>query len=297
MAPRFSKFVFTLNNPTDTHENVLHRASLLPRVRYLCFQMERGESGNLHWQGYVQCRSQVGLLWISKLLGGNAHIEVQRGSNVQARDYARKDDTRVCGPWDYGEFIPGEGARVDLSTAAALVVRRGMHALANELPAMYVRYHRGMRALLAEVAKRRTVMPIVTVIFGPTRVGKTTAVYEDSPDVFSGMYHANGQLWFDGCTGEQDLLFDEFNSEHWPIKMILKVCDKWPCQVPFKGGTVNIGNGCGKVYFVSNTYPQMWWSGVSPELRIAFGRRVTQWLEVDGEGKFIEWTQEEMGFT
>ena len=42
----------------------------------------------------------------------NPHLEVQRARrNEDARDYCLKDETRVAGPWEFGEFCPSGSNR------------------------------------------------------------------------------------------------------------------------------------------------------------------------------------------
>lgn len=70
-------------------------------VRYAIFQLERGEStGRLHVQGYVEFKRPTRRS-AAKLAIGNvtANVQERRGTRIQARDYASKEETRVSGPW------------------------------------------------------------------------------------------------------------------------------------------------------------------------------------------------------
>jgi len=83
-------FCVTINNPPldDAGAVVLPDPEIWPRHVYSIWQLERGESGTLHWQVYVEFSSQFTLAQLKKLPGlERAHIEPRRGSADQARAY------------------------------------------------------------------------------------------------------------------------------------------------------------------------------------------------------------------
>lgn len=136
MSTQARGWVFTLNNPTAALE--------LPEgARYLVYQKEVGESGTPHFQGYVEFARP-------KRLGGlkawlpTAHFEVRRGTREQARDYARKEASRVEGPWEFGDWGAGSaGARNDLAAARDLLMKGGTKRdLLEEMPEILAKYPR-----------------------------------------------------------------------------------------------------------------------------------------------------------
>ena len=45
------------------------------------------------------------------------HLEQARATRAKARDYCRKEDTRIDGPWEHGDFdAGGQGKRNDILT-------------------------------------------------------------------------------------------------------------------------------------------------------------------------------------
>ncbi|AHC72281.1 master replication initiator protein [Pea yellow stunt virus] len=87
---------FTLNNP-------LSPLSLHESMKYLVYQREQGESGNIHFQGYIEMKKRTSLAGMKRLIPG-AHFEKRRGTQGEARAYAMKESSRLEGPWEEGEF-------------------------------------------------------------------------------------------------------------------------------------------------------------------------------------------------
>lgn len=102
---------FTINNP-----NGYRPAFNGELTRTLCYQLERGENGTEHLQGYIEWKSKRTLSGSKRLLGNDgAHLEVRQGSRKQAMEYAMKEDTRIDGPWCFGDMeMETQGKRRDL---------------------------------------------------------------------------------------------------------------------------------------------------------------------------------------
>lgn len=81
-----------------------------------------------------------------------AHLEKRRGTVAEARDYCRKEATREAGPFEIGTSNDGgPGARSDLHdfsaavrghAEAGLTWKAAMRRLAEDFPAMYLRFAR-----------------------------------------------------------------------------------------------------------------------------------------------------------
>jgi len=113
----YNYWVWTWNNP-----DVL--PSELPihdNEAYCSWQLEAGEEGTSHLQGYSEFRTRMRLTALKKWLP-TAHFEPRKGTAEQAREYTRKEDTRVEGPWERGVFAPvTAGQRTDLEECQAAV--------------------------------------------------------------------------------------------------------------------------------------------------------------------------------
>lgn len=102
---------FTINNP-----NGFRPAFNAETTRTLVYQLECGDNGTQHLQGYIEYKSKRTLAGAKRLLGNDgAHLEARKGTRSQAIEYARKVDTRVEGPWEFGDMeLDTQGKRRDL---------------------------------------------------------------------------------------------------------------------------------------------------------------------------------------
>lgn len=103
-------WVFTINN----YEDELEPFNWLPEDSFCIWQAEVGESGTPHLQGYIELGSVQRLSYLKKL-HSTAHWEKRKGSQEQAIAYSSKEDTRVSGPWIYGDKKV-QGQRSDLES-------------------------------------------------------------------------------------------------------------------------------------------------------------------------------------
>lgn len=145
-------WVFTVNNPTFAPNDLpIHKAE-----KYVSWQLEQGESGTTHVQGYVEFTTRQRLEALKKWLP-TAHFESRRGTAEQARDYTRKEESRKEGPWERGEFVPKTaGQRSDLDTFKAAIFE-GLtdRQLLDAYPDQCARYPQFLRMCRKEAAKEK----------------------------------------------------------------------------------------------------------------------------------------------
>lgn len=109
-------WVFTYNNPNGDLNTEF------TDLRYTIWQLERGESGTYHFQGYAEFKKPIRLAACKRWLS-SAHWEPRRGTPTQAKEYASKEDTRIAGPWEFGEQGGAQGKRTDLDEFREAVIR------------------------------------------------------------------------------------------------------------------------------------------------------------------------------
>lgn len=99
---------FTIFEPSWAHELLYD-----PAIKCAAVQKEKcPDTGREHFQGFIQLVKPMRYAGIKKLLQcDSAHLEATKGTPQQAWDYCTKEDTRIDGPWTYGERPKGQGNR------------------------------------------------------------------------------------------------------------------------------------------------------------------------------------------
>ncbi len=242
-----TNWMFTINNPSS---NEIPRN--WPGVRYCIWQLEAGENGTPHLQGYVVLEKKKRLGGMKRLDKG-AHWETRQGTHVQAQEYCRKELSRVEGPWEIGRDLE-PGRRLDLESIAQAVSEGApVRRFAQEAPALYSRYHRGLHALSLACSRPRKWKTKVTVVYGETGVGKSKWACEKYPDAF---WKAPNSIWWDNYAQEEIIIIDEFYG--WmPYCEMLRLLDRYPCQVQIKCGSLNFAPR--EIIILSNKAPEDWY--------------------------------------
>ncbi|AXH74306.1 MAG: putative viral replication protein [Circoviridae sp.] len=234
-------------------------------VTYLVFQREAGnETHREHWQGYVEFQHAKSFKAAQKCLNiGAAHMEKRWGSRTQAADYCMKEDTRLpgCEPKEFGERKEDsqQGERNDLKQVADMILnKKRVREVANEFPCEYIKFHRGIEKLRAFQIEPRNSPCEVTVLVGPTGVGKSRKAREllkDNPYIWG----PEQKQWFDGYDGEDECIFEEFRGQL-PFGMILRILDRYDCRVEVKGGCTQFR--ATKIVITSPVKPEEWYANM-----------------------------------
>ena len=155
------------------------------RVQYYIYQIEEcPETGKLHLQGYVEFTKPTRRKMVKRLFDDDSmHLEKRLGTAKQAIDYCRKEESRVDGPWEYGEH-KGQGKRTDIDDCvSAITDGASWKEIIEECPSTFVRYHKGLekvKFIMTESPKWRDVE--VFVYWGKPGTGKSRKVFENEED-------------------------------------------------------------------------------------------------------------------
>lgn len=279
-SQRLRNWCFTLNNPgTIALDEWGKRIFNSGHVRYLKFQLEKGANGTPHIQGYIEFTSPMRLNAVKKILP-RAHLERRRGTAQQAADYCGKDDTRVDGPWEFGEIsCESQGNRSDL-IAVSDAIRKGasIRTICEFHTTSFIKYHRGIREAItireASFAGRMADKKVV-LIYGDTGGGKSTWVRTNYAD---GLYVKDGtHKWFDGYIDQSVVLIDDFagGKSGFPCSAVLNIFDKWDCQVEIKGGMVRLQHDL--MFVTTNIHPRDWYDFSDRQVHYkALARRISE---------------------
>lgn len=202
MASPMSKFwCFTLNNPDLENTPVFDQE----RVAYAVYQVERGEQGTLHLQGYVELTQNMRMVGVKNLFGGwaqRAHWEKRRATRDAAREYCMKEETRVQGPFEFGVWQSrSQGKRSDLANVVELIKQgKTMKELLEEYPEVTVRNMRSLQAVCDLYAK-----PPQMDDFAPSEWQQRLL------DVFAAPVHKRRVYWvYDRVGGKGKSYFAQF---------------------------------------------------------------------------------------
>jgi len=261
--PQRGAWCFTINNPSttwnspadfmaDVHGHPTHK------VRYLVFQLEKGDNGTLHWQGYVEFMRSVRFGIVQVLMKGKAHLEPRRGTRSQARMYCMKTDSREDGPWEVGDWRSGgQGTRNDLVAVADEIERGATEAtIASHFPVCYIKYHSGLNKLICLNVKERTEPPTVILCYGPTGTGKTKYCYDTWPELYRKPCESR---WFDKYQSQQVLLIDDFGGRASKMSLLylLQLLDRYPIIVEAKGRYISMQ--ATTIVITTNSHPRLWY--------------------------------------
>ena len=251
-------WVFTLNNPDRGTSIPPSEDPLTWGTQYVIFQLERGESGTPHLQGYCLFPTNRRLAALRRL-APKAHWEPRRGSHEQARDYCRKEEGRVDGPWEQGEQ-PAPGKRNDLTLAMA-DVKAGMSErdIAEKYGGTWARNYNALQRYRNLVTNHRTWKTEVTVLYGAAGTGKSRYAYQNHPEAYP--FRA-GDYWC-GYDGHADVVIDDFTAGCMRYGHALHVFDRYPLIVDVKHGS---GPFLAKrIVITSNTPPHLWYPNCPPD--------------------------------
>lgn len=211
----------------------------LPRWSYACLQREVAPgTGKYHIQGYFHFHQPVSLSRLKKSMA-RAHFEAAKGDAEANRRYCTKSESRCRdppnvshGPWEEG-VLPRQGKRNDLSSACEAIVSGDIDKIPDEV---WAKYHKGLMAVMDRHLKPRDSNadpPVVRWYWGGTGVGKSKRASEEAGE---SVYWVPGGKWWDGYRQQSTVVLDDFRPEDMPFHKLLKLLDRYPYRVEWKGG-------------------------------------------------------------
>lgn len=239
------------------------------KINYMVYQTELcPETARYHVQGYIEFKRSMRINSIKKILGSNTiHLEPRMGSRSEARNYCMKEESRVAGPWEFGEWKEGETKRDTLATVIADIQEgKDWEDLVKQNPAAAIRYYKNMNFVWQtfNVKKRDGGTEVHNIyIFGDAGVGKTRFCHwycnrHGLSPYTSYIRGTGGASWWQRYLGQECAIYDDFDgSIHMDVGDFKKICDRYPFTVPTKGGDVEYSAVCN--FFTSNTYPIDWY--------------------------------------
>lgn len=249
---------FTLNNPQeDIHDRMLNMRD----TEYAVWQLEIGEQGTEHFQGYVVFFEKKRGTTVKALFPRETHLEVARGTPSQNRRYCTKAETRIGDFCEIGIFPKkGQGKRTDLEELHS-ELKNGLRQadyverffpLWVKYPDLVTRYR------AATVKPRDPAVPVKVFLFiGAPRLGKSRYAEYLAQQHPGGRFRVWNGKWFDGYGGERAILIDDFKGSSLSFTSFKHICDRYPVRVELKGLTCEMA--ATHIYLTSNYDPRTWW--------------------------------------
>lgn len=265
MSRRALHWCFTVNNPQDG-------LNFDDRVRYAVWQLERGEQGTNHFQGYLRLKRAASFNAVRNLLPEGTHIEIARNP-IAAEHYCRKEDSRIGGPFvhDQRDVSPRHG----LLQMAASMPREEFfeHCVTARIPKGYydeaIRLASNNNTTIVEtediwltrinssVLRNYTIREDVKsswVIVGQSGCGKTSWAKYNAPKPCLFVTHIDDLKHFKSST-HKSIIFDDMDFKHLPRTAQIHIVDVNDGRsIHVRYGTAYIPAGIRKI-FLANEYP------------------------------------------
>ncbi len=254
-GPSRRNWVFTLYNAQEDIDRGFW-SRFGTTLKYGICQLERcPRTQRLHFQGYVEFSNACRMNMLTRALPG-IHVEPREGSRQQAIDYCKKEDTRVSGPYEFGDInVPNAGHRTDIDALRdAITSGKSEQYIFENHTTQYLRCQRSIRRAMNFYTRQRTVETQLTVLIGPTRVGKTTLIQTLYPNA----YWKDHTKWWDGYEGNTIIVLDEFHGSIPVATMKVLTGCSTPTRVETKGGYVPFVGS--KMIIIANVGIDRWWN-------------------------------------
>jgi len=284
---RARNFVFTWNNykAIDVTNIKKFAKSMLeenPKF-YLCIGFEVGGEKKIpHLQGCCLMGKQVAWAALHKAPYPfkSAACLLMKGTPKQASDYCKKDgvfwECGTCPASTSGGKSGRQGQRNDI-IAVVDKIKSGAtdKMLLDEHPAETFKFLRNIRQVQSLIKPVRSLPLQVILCYGTPGAGKTHWVDVKFPDHFR--MPVSKDFWMDNYQQEKTVLLDDFNGET-KLTFLLQVLDKYPIQIPIKGGFVW---WCpDTIVLTCNTHPCNWYDySTRQDSYAALKRRFTKILK------------------
>lgn len=261
MAQSFRAWCFTLNNPKNEQlEQDEH-------IKFITYQLEKGDNGTLHYQGYTEWDKTMRLAGIKKCGGWykTAHWEPRMGTQLQAINYCKKptglttEEEKALyqgGSWGL-PAIQGNQGKSKLAGAMELIKAGASLATVAEYEGeAIIKHFKGLEKYKQLQQTKRHWKTQVSVYWGKSGTGKSYTAHADNTDAWVMPKVGGGALWFDGYDGQECIILDDFYGSI-PLDFMLNFLDAYPQLLPVKGSfTPNLAK---KIIITSNTEPGNWY--------------------------------------
>lgn len=273
---KYRWWLLTWNNPPEDWKQAL----ITTKADYAIGQLEKGENGTVHIQATVWFKDPrrpaywKGFpVWCKGLSSDNAAERCQ--------NYCQKDDTRLDGPYTYGNEPFKRNSRTDWEKVRTLAKEGRLEAIE---PQIYVCHYKSLKNIWSDSGTPvETTDPRGLWIYGQPGTGKSHMVRTGA----NSLYIKGQNKWFDGYFGQESILLDDFDKGGECLGHHIKIwADKWKAYGEIKGSMVALKHT--KFIVTSNYLPQDIWADSTMleaiQRRFQFCHKVDKNTETYGKG-------------
>lgn len=278
---RSRRWCFTINNYSEEERTILvdsfsDRGRDANGITFAIIGFEVGATGTPHVQGFLCLKRPISLVSIKRIPGmSRGHFESCRGSLQQNLDYCRKEGNFL----EFGT-LPMQGQRTDLERVANLVNEgKDIVTISEECPVEFIKFYKGISALMVCRSSYRTWKTDVYWYWGPTGTGKSRDAFQKASEATSFYVKDPSNKWFDGYNGQEVVIIDDYRRDFCTFSFLLRLFDRYPMSVEVKGATTQFL--AKKIYLTTPKDPENTWEGRTVEDLNQLKRRITQVVHFD----------------
>lgn len=234
-------------------------------VRYIRGQLERGDTGYLHWQLVACYATQVRRSKVKDDFGVTCHAEPTKSD--AALEYVWKEETSVDGTrFELGIKPVRRNSDVDWEMVRDYAKCGRLDDLP---PSVFVQHYRTLRTIREDYATPIGMERRVVVYWGPTGVGKSRRAWNEA-GIEAYPKDPCTKFWC-GYRDQQHVVLDEFRGQI-GISHVLRWFDRYPCLVELKGSSVVLR--ASRIWITSNLDPRDWYPDLDQATIDALLRRL-----------------------
>lgn len=291
---QFRNWFFTVNSPAPALQSADFWRScskVFGDIRGGVMQVE--ESSRRHLQGCFntvqkyrsttmknKMRSKAIMGWIKPCISVEKSIA-----------YCTKEETRVAGPFWFGEWTEDnhgrrdtstQGRRTDLAQVADDVdAGKSISDIAKAHPTAFMKYHAGINQYMTvtKSVQPRDFMTRMVIYWGASGTGKSRRAWHEARqmgDVYElPVAKESNVIWWPGYTGQHSVILDDFYG-WFPFHSFLKMIDRYEWKVRTVGDTF-VQFTSKYVFITSNSNWPTWYSQAfmkEGHWKDAFARRI-----------------------
>lgn len=200
---------------------------------YVCGQLEKKED-TPHIQYFIHTKQAIRVSQILKL-DEKTHIE-KAIMKDNARAYCMKEETRIEGPWEFGQIPIKRNSHTDWKEVWELSKKGQIEKIPESIRVIH---YNKIKQIEKDYLIHEDCQHLRGFwIYGPAGSGKSRWVREHVKRI--DLYPKLANRWWDGYKNQKVVVLDDFMPENKNLTQSLKIwSDRYGCILEIKGGAVS----------------------------------------------------------